>query len=220
MPAAQVQAELRWAFRRWGLPAAVRVDHGFPWGSAHDWPPALALWWVGLGLDVWWIPKCSPQHNGVVERSQGISQQWVEPQTCATPEALQERLNQMDQLQRERYPSVAGQSRWAAYPGLRHSGRRYSKAWERKHWDLQRVVRHLAGYVVERRVTRNGKIGLYDWVYHIGVKYQNELVRVQFDPEDSAWVVTDKKDQQLRRFPAREVSRKRIVGLQMSQRRQ
>ena len=35
--------------------------------------------------------------------------------------------------------------KWLAFPALMHSGRRYSVAWERRHWDHQRVLSHLAG---------------------------------------------------------------------------
>src|SRR5260370_700151 len=65
VPPADVQAELRRAFARWGRPAMLRVDNGGPWGSAGDWPPELALWLIGLGLEVPWNDAHTPQQNGV-----------------------------------------------------------------------------------------------------------------------------------------------------------
>src|SRR5205085_9474969 len=140
VPPTQVQDRLRQIFVRWGMPASVRVDNGGPWGSAGDLPPDLALWLLGLGLDVHWNDPHAPQQNGVVERSQGTGKRWAEPEQCATAAELQQRLQEMDVIQREAYPSIAGQSRAAAFPGLAHSGRRYSAARERRHWDQRRVL--------------------------------------------------------------------------------
>jgi hypothetical protein len=118
------------------------VDNGGPWGSAGDLPPDLALWLLGLGIAMHWNDARRPQQNGVVERAQGTGKRWAEPEQCATAAELQRRLQQMDVIQREAYPSIDGQSRVAAFPGLAHSGRRYSVAWERRHWDRRPVGRH------------------------------------------------------------------------------
>src|SRR5262245_63729085 len=106
VPAAQVQAELRRILARWGRPARLRVDNGGPWGSAADLPPELALWLLGLGIDMHWNDPHTPQQNGVVERSQGTSKGWAEPGRCGSAAELQRRLDEMDAIQRERYPSA------------------------------------------------------------------------------------------------------------------
>ena len=141
VPATEVQAELRRVLAQWGRPGTVRVDNGGPWGSAGDLPPELALWLIGLGIDMHWNDPHSPTQNGVVERSQGMSKRWAEPGQCDTPEQLQERLEEMDAIQREEYPSIGGLSRTVAYPGLVHSGRRYSEAWERRNCSVVLTVK-------------------------------------------------------------------------------
>src|SRR5262245_4261113 len=108
VPPVAVQAELRNVFARWGLPATLRVDNGGPWGSAGDWPPDLALWLLGLGLEIHWNDPHAPEQNGVVERSQGTGKRWAEPEQCATPAELHQRLQEMDGIQREVYPSIEG----------------------------------------------------------------------------------------------------------------
>jgi len=145
VPPAATPAALRQAFARWGLPATVRVDNGGPWGSAGDLPPDRARWLWGLGIDVHWNDPRVPQQNGAVERAQGTGARWAEPGQCDTLEELQRRLDEMDALQREAYPSIAGQSRRAAFPGLAHSGRRYRAAGERANWNHRRVRMHRAG---------------------------------------------------------------------------
>jgi hypothetical protein len=136
------------------------VDNGVPWGSAGDLPTDLALWLIGLGIEVTWNAPRRPQENGVVERSQGTAKRWAEPRACATAEELQRRLEEMDEIQRREYPSVRGRSRLEAFPGLAHSGRSYTRAWERAHWSLGAVTAHLAGYAVPRRVDKSGTVSV------------------------------------------------------------
>jgi hypothetical protein len=219
VPVADVQAELRRAFARWGRPAVIRVDNGGPWGSAGDLPPDLALWLLGVGIDVHWNDPHRPQQNGVVERSQGTGKRWAEPHQCATVTELQQRLQDMDAIQREAYPSIDGQSRAAAFPALKHSGRRYTAAWERGHWDHRRVLRHLAGYVVPRRVDQNGDVSLYHRPHYVGCMHRGQHIYVMVDPERVEWLFVDPKGQQLRSQPAEELQAQRIRGLTVTNRR-
>jgi hypothetical protein len=214
-----VQAELRLAFTRWGRPEQFRVDNGTPWGSSGDLPPDLALWLIGLGVEVVCNPPRQPEKNGVVERSQGTGKRWAEPGTCATAEELQGRLEEADVIQREEYPSVEGRSRREAFPGLAHSGRAYSAAWERRHWDLGRALAHLAGYAVPRRVDQSGMVSIYNKGHYAGSLHRGRVVFVMFDPERREWVFTDDKGNQLRCQPAEQVTRERILSLTVTTRR-
>ncbi len=191
------------------------MDNGKPWGSWSDLPPALALWLIGLGIDMLWNdPRC-PQQNGVVERSQGTSKRWAEPHACQAPAELQTRLDEDDRLQRERYPLAQGRSRWDLFPGLVHSGRPYREADEEAVWDLQRVCEHLAGYAVPRRVDRQGKVSVYNRNLYVGVVHGGKPVAVQFDPEARHWLISDSAGRQLRTQPAPEISAASIRGLQL-----
>jgi hypothetical protein len=214
-----VQAELRRAFRRWGRPGRFRVDNGVPWGSSGDLPPDLALWLIGLGIGVDPNPPRRPQDNGVVERSQGTGKRWAEPRACASPAQLQRRLELMDGIQRAEYPSVGGRSRTAAFPRLSHSGRVYTPAWERAHWDLAAVWAHLSGYAVPRRVDMSGKVSLYNRFHYVGILHEGKTVYVMLDPEAGEWVFADDRGHQLRRRPAEEISRENILQLTVTRRR-
>jgi hypothetical protein len=213
VPAAAVQQEFRQAWQQWGRPEAIRVDNGTPWGSTGEWPTPLALWVLGCQNAVLWNAPHSPQENGVVERSQGVSKQWSEPQTCRHPAELQRRLTEQDRLQREEYPVLAGQSRLAAYPGLRHSGRPYHSAWEAEHWDHPRVLQYLADTTVARQVSADGKVSLYDRGVYVGRAWAASLVYVSVDPERQEWVISTPDGQPLRRQPADELSAERIRSL-------
>jgi hypothetical protein len=214
-----VQAELRQAFACWGLPERFRVDNGIPWGSSGDLPTDLALWLIGVGVGLLFNPPCRPDKNGVVERSQGTGKRWAEPWQCATAAELQQHVEQMDAILREEYPSIDGRSRRAAFPGLAHSGRRYSLSWERRQWDLDKVLAQLAEYAVVRRVDRSGMVSLYNRTRYVGKGHAGKDIYVLLDPQRREWLFTDGEGRQLRSQPAEEITRERILQLNVTHRR-
>lgn len=193
----------------------MRVDNGPPWGNWNDLPVALALWLVGLGVAVYWNDPGRPQQNGKVERSQGTGKRWAEPHRCAGVPELQRHLDDADHIQRECYPAVGGLSRLAAFPDLRHSGREYTRAWERAHWSFARVTGYLQEFVVPRRVRPSGAVSVYEQDYRVGSAYRGQTMLVQFDPGDNTWVICDAQGRQLRRHPAREITPERVVKLRL-----
>lgn len=209
---------MRLAFARWGLPRRLRVDNGAPWGSTGDFPTELSLWLIGLGIDMHWNPPRSPQDNGVVERSQGTSNRWCEPQTCATAEELQARLDRMDRLHREDYPYRERLSRMSYFPGLAHSGRPYARDREEALWEWSRVAEHLSTYVLIRRVDRSGLVSLYNRGHYVGKIHRGKDVYVMYDPERNEWFFTDREGRQLRRQPADELSQERVMDLNVTHR--
>ena len=127
---------LRRVVPRWGLPDRLRGDNGHPWGAQNDLPTELAWWWIGLGVNLIGNKPRGPQMNGVVERSQGVTQQWVEPQTLADSIRLQARWDWAVGIQRELYPAVAGRSRLAAFPAWATPRRRSQIEIEDALWSL------------------------------------------------------------------------------------
>lgn len=194
------------------------MDNGYPWGSTGDLPTDLALWLIGLGVAVHWNRPRRPQENGVVERGQGVGKVWAEPHTCTSAAQLQRRLDRLDRLQREDYAAAGELSRMELYPGLAHSGRAYSGRWEQRHWDLGRVLDHLSGYAVPRRINPKGMVSVYDTSYYVSSARAGETVFVVVDPQRREWVVTDAHDQQLRRWPAEQLTAAAIRGLSFSRR--
>lgn len=125
-------------------------------------------------------------------------------------------MNEEDRVQREEYPSIAGQARIRAYPLLEHSGRRYSWRWEQKHWSWQRVCEHVAEYAVPRRVDSSGKIGLYHHKLYIGTMHKGLTVYVQLDPLRLEWIVSAGSGTQLHRSPAHMLTPTRVQRLQVA----
>ena len=120
-------------------------------------------------------------------------------------------------MQRERYPSVAGLSRIEAYPALRHSGRPYLLRDEDQIWDLSLVDRFLADLTLHRRANARGAIWIYGEGRNLGRAHCGKEVRARFDPGSRQWVVTDLQGEELKRLPAPELSRERILALKVGQ---
>ena len=216
VPPTATQAQLRLAFSRWGRPQRLRVDNGAPWGTRGDLPTDLELWLLGVAVGVTPNPPRRPQKNGVVERSQGTGKRWGEPWTCDAPEDLQVRFNLLDDIQRREYPSIDGRSRWESFPGLVHSGRSYSPAWEEAEWDLFPVASALGGYAVPRRADATGTISIYNRRHYIGTINKRKMVYVMFDPETYDWLIADEEGRQLSRPPATHINRVNIRNLMVS----
>ena len=208
-----IQDSLRRILARWGLPGRFRVDNGYPWGNSGDLPPELALWLIGLGIDLVWIPPACPQQNGVVERAQDIGQDGCEPATCRDADKLQRRWDQLDRRQRERYPYREGRSRWEEYPSLAHSGQPYRPRQERRQWNVSRVWEAVAQRVVKRQVDCTGSISVYNRNRYVGKPYIGRPVYVSLDPTGPTWVIADADGRQLRTHAANELAAERIRSL-------
>jgi hypothetical protein len=219
VPVTAVRDALRQHWRRWGRPQTLRVDNGTPWGNWNDLPTPFALWVLGLGIAWHWNDPCRPQQNPKIERSQGTGKRWSEPGRCHSPVQLQANLDEADRIQRDEYPTPAGGSRWELFPGLRHSGRKYTLAWEEHTWSLRLVETHLAEYVAIRKVGASGHITLYDHGRYIGKQYQGHYVQVQYDPDRHQWLIADQHGREIRRHVAPEITQEEIVKLTFRKKR-
>lgn len=217
-----MQGVLRGWFARWGLPDELRLDNGAPWGAAgRDFPPDLALWLLGLGIEPVWNRPRHKQGNAVVERAHGVCQRWAEAHTCASPAALPARLDHFAALQRERYPACAGRSRLEAYPALAAGGRPYDPAREARCWRVRRVWAWLGRRVWARRVDKSGCVSLANRAVGVGKAWAGRDVTVRLAGEAGApvWRVRDADGRHIRQQPAPELARERIAALDVSRRR-
>lgn len=210
---------MRDACEQWGKPKTIRVDNGYPWGSTGNFPTEFSLWLIGLGIDVHWNTPRRPQENGVVERSQGTGKRWSEPKTCCSAGELQEKIGQMDLLQREQYPRPGGKTRMELFPSLKHSGRFYYRDQEAANWSWEAVGDHLADYVADRRVDSSGLISVYDYNYYVGKKHSGQTVYVSLDPMDRQWIVRDERGAEIRTQGAKNLDNKSICELTVTNHR-
>jgi hypothetical protein len=218
VPAIETQRILRELFGLLGLPEGLKVDNGFPWGSWSDLPTDLALWLIGLGVTMHWNTPNRPQENGVIERAQGTGKRWAEPFACDSVEELQSRFDHMDRIQREVYAERGKPTRLQAYPGLVHSGRPYTLAWENSHWDIELVLDHLANYAVTRRIGPSGHISIYNRPYYVGIIHSHKRAQVMLDPGERIWLVADEDGRLLNRLAVKELTEENIRNLCVTKR--
>jgi hypothetical protein len=212
----QAQAALRAAFCRWGLPDAVRLDNGYPWGNWSELPTALALWLAGLGVGLKFNPPRRPRDNGVVERSHGVSKAWAEVETCRSAEELQARLDDLDKIRREEYPLRDGKSRWELFAGLRGKRRCYDARREGALWQERLARQYLAAQVALRRVDKQGKVTVYATPYYVGVMHRQRLCVVQYDADAGQWVFGGEDGAQWCHRPAEQITAARVRCLTVS----
>ena len=209
----------RRAFVRWGLPDRVRVDNGYPWGTPRDLPTELALWLIGLGVEPIWNPPARPTCNPKVERCNGLAQQWGELHTCADSRQAARALDRVCRIQREEYPAIRGRPRIEAFPALCTPRRVYRRPEERALWDLSRVDAFLARGCWVRRADCNGRISIYGHGRSVGRRRAGQESVVRFDAATRCWLVLQADGESIRRLPAIELTRERILALQVSRRR-
>jgi hypothetical protein len=192
------------------------VDNGLPWGNPSDLPPALALWWVGLGIEpIWNHPHC-PKENAKVERCNGLLDAWGEPERCPDAAAWEKKVAWVVQTQREVYPAVGGQSRQAAYPQLAAPRPLPPEGSPAAAFDLERVGAYLAQGRWPRRVSKIGQITFYGQGYRVGRRWGGEQVWVRLEAATHEWVVTQADGTELRRYPAEQITPERIGALQVA----
>ena len=205
-------------FETWGCPDALRVDNGLPLGDpGSDLPPPLALWLIGLGVEVLWNRPYQPTDNAKVERMQGVTVRWAEPRQCATPQVLQGQLDAVVELQRCHYRvrHLGGRRRTEAYPDLIEGGRSYRAAG----FDLERVLCFLSRGMWVRKVSKTGQISFYRQRWHLGARYRRQRVWIHLDREKRQWVIQDEAGAEVRRVSSAFMTVSSIGSLSLSQRR-
>ena len=213
-----MRTQLRKWFEVWGLPKAIRVDHGDPWATRSDIPSALALWLVGLGVKLLLNRPRVSTDNGIVERDHGVLAKWVEAHKAPHRQALQEQLDWAIDMQRERYPAIQGQSRAQAFPDLRRNPRHYSQAQEAQLWQMQRVDDFISPFLWTRRVDKVGRVSLFSTAYSVGRAHAGHDVTIHFDIPTREWVIENEQGQVLIRHLSQEITPDRILNLNLAKR--
>jgi hypothetical protein len=209
----------RRVFARWGTPDRVRVDNGYPWGTPRDLPSELALWLIGLGVEPIWNPAGRPTCNPKVERCNGLTQQWGELHTCTDCEQAAAVLAEVGRIQREEYPAIRRRTRMEAFPQLGTPRRAYRPDREEAMWDRSRVDAFLARGCWRRQADCNGRISIYGHGRSVGRCWARHEMVVRFDASSRCWSVSGPKGEELKRVPASELTRERIMALAVSRRR-
>ena len=213
-----MRGHLRKCFEQWGLPKAIRVDNGDPWATRSDIPAALALWLIGLNVKVILNRPSQSTDNGIVERDHGVLAGWVEAHKAGSVAELQTHIDWAMEMQRQRYPAMAGQSRLQAYPALLENPRRYHEREEKDLWLLERVDEFLSHFVWIRRVDKVGRISLFSSAYSVGRAYAGRDITVRLDRQNRHWIMETEQGERLKSYPVQEIVPERIDNLDLAKR--
>jgi transposase InsO family protein len=167
------------AFRRHGLPLAIRSDNGPPFaGNGAAGLSRLAVKWIKLGIRLERTDPGSPQQNGRHERMHGTLKAETARPPADTPAAQQRRFDCFRREYNEERPHEAlGQETPASR--YRPSPRRYPARIEEPQYDAEHAV---------RRVRSNGEIRWGGDLIFVGEALIGEPVGVA-ETETGDWIV-------------------------------
>lgn len=203
-------------FERWGVPQAIKVDNGQPFGDPQRKSiPVLGLWLISLDITMIWNPPRKPTENAKVERMQGTSGRWAEVDRCANYEQLALRLADVALVQREQYEvsRLGYQTRKARYPQLFE----VIPIDAHEQFDARRAYAYLAQTRLVRRVGSNGRVSLYGYGYQVGYPYRGQEVGVGFNADTCSWIFYDGQDRLIREILAKALTPEHIWSLSVSQ---
>lgn len=212
-----IKDELIQAFSIWGKPKTIRLDNGRPLGDPQRKSiPTLGLWLIACGIEVIYNRPRRPTDNASVERMQQTTKNWAEIKQAKHLENLQEKLNHVAIIQREKYKvsRLGNQTRKTVFPQLWTNCNYYIQ----NDFDAQKAFQHLDSYRFARIVSKNGIISLYGNTYTIGKKWSNHTVSIRFESQNKLWLVYDKTGTLVKELNARNFTQKHLWNLTLCQR--
>lgn len=161
--------------------------------------PPLALWLIGLGIQIVWNKPRTPQENAKVERCQGTLGKWTEYKKCKGTFDLQIKLWEQSEFYNFHFPirRKENKKRVELFPRLMHTGRE----WVPKNFSVQRVLDFLSRGCWERGVSSVGQTNLYGHVLQIGSKYKNQRISIKLCPILNHWRFYDTKGHLIKTLP-------------------
>jgi len=157
-------------FRQRGLPEAMRVDHGSPFGGKGALGLSrLSVWWLRLGIHVEFIRRARPGDNAAHEQFHGCYQREVVASGAADRTAMQRRSSQwLARYNQERpHEALGGRTPAELY---RPSRRQYPGALP--------PLRYPRGWAV-RRVRNRGQVKWQGRLRFIGRAFVGQTVGVK-----------------------------------------
>ena len=172
------------------------------------------MWLIAYGIPVIWNRPRKPTDNAKVERMQGTSARWVEPEKCNSLDELQKRLN-IAAIQQRQYPTrvCKGKTREETFPQLVTK----RKTFDANDFDIDRVYQSLAKANFVRKVSKDGRIALFGNSYQIGRKYARSKVSIVFSLEKKQWIAKDDAGKVLKEFEADTITKENILSLSLCQ---
>jgi hypothetical protein len=162
-----VRPVLQRVFRRYGLPHAIRVDNGPPFGGASPRGLSrLSVWWRRLGIRVEYGRPAHPEDNAAHEQMHGRYQAEVVGRPATSRVGLQKRSDRW----RAQYNDVRPHEAL----GLRPPAQRYQAS--RRPWPRSLPAwTYPAGWQI-RRINKNGRLYWLKRLHFIGEAFSHERI--------------------------------------------
>jgi hypothetical protein len=184
----QIQANLRIAFHRWGLPDRIRTDRDSRLVAPGEYPVPMpfTLWLVGLDIQHEIIQRVT--QNGGVER---FHRTW-EGRLLDLPlgsdwQAAQDYVNyevwRMNVVLPSRGRNCRRRPPLLVYPEARTPRRYYSPQEELRIFQLERVTEYLAKGRWLRRTSTQGQFRFHSALLNAKKTYARQIVVITFDAE-------------------------------------
>ncbi len=179
---ATVQEHLKVAFSRYGLPRAMLMDNGPPWGvpCQPGWHSVLTVWMMDLDIAVLHGRPRHPQTQGKEERfHRTLNLEVLQGCIFHDQKHVQQRLGPWREVYNYERPHEALQMK---VPASRYqiSSRGYHEDPKPFEYDVSFTV---------RKVGREGRIMLGDQIYNIGKAFAGKCVGMRVTCEDGQWAV-------------------------------
>ena len=203
-------------FEQWGLPQAIKIDNGRPFGDPKRLQiPLLPLWLVGYGIKPIWNRAAQPTDNAKVERAQATTANWTDIATCSDIADLRQKLAQVILIQREGYPvrRLNEQTRQQAYPAIDTPLRPF----EVNSFDYQQVLVFLQSRCWHRKVSKIAVISFYYQRWFLSRSVADQWVSVRLDASSNEWVIFTSTGEFIKSFPNVVITQKALLNLPMSQ---
>lgn len=198
-------------FTQWGKPLNIRVDNGRPLGDpSRRMIPPLALWLVGIGINVIYNRPRTPQQNSKVERTQGTLAKWTTPSLCYDYKELGDRLERQSHFYNYVFEDrrKGYSTRLERYPQMKHTGTNYSA----EDFCFERVTKYLGQFSWKRKVSKAGQITQDHQRIYLGKKYRGQIVEVTLCAQTNQWKIFDQARQHIKTVRSK-LSAQRIIEL-------
>lgn len=215
----QIQANLRTAFHRWGLPDRIRTDRDARLVAPGEYPVPMpfTLWLVGLGIEHEIIQRVT--QNGGVER---FHRTWegrlLDLSLGSDWPAIQDHVNyevwRMNAVLPSRGRNCRRHPPLLVYPEARTPRRYYSPQEELSIFQLEPVIAYLAEGRWLRRTSSQGQFRFHSQLFNVKKPYARQVVVLTFDANTRQFrVKSAETDDDILRFSPIWLSVKAITGL-------
>jgi hypothetical protein len=216
------QLALRLAFRDWGLPDRLQVDHETAFcdpDSTSPFPTRWHLWLLALGVELCFTRVHRPTDQGLTERSHQLWEaQVLRGQTFASGPALVRALRERREFLNWHLPcrSLDEQPPLVAYPTTQVPRRRYRPEQERCLLDPRRIGTYLAGKHWQRTISQARTFRIGNQVYRLGRGWEPQSqALIQHVPTEAGagrFLVRSEDGVQEREFAVRGCAADELMG--------